>query len=152
MWKWGVKTGGNLWRTTGDIRDEWGSMERIGFSQIAIAPYAHPGQWNDPDMLEVGNGGMNTEEYRTHMSLWALLAAPLMAGNDLRSMSDDTKSILMNADVIAIDQDTAVKPVQMLAEQGKVEILEGPCRMGRWRSGSLIVATLPPTAPCPGKA
>jgi alpha-galactosidase len=130
VWKWGVKTGGNLWRTTGDIRDEWASMERIGFSQIAIAPYAKPGQWNDPDMLEVGNGGMNTEEYRTHMSLWSLLAAPLMAGNDLRSMSDDTKSILMNAEVIAIDQDTAVKPVQMLAEQGKVEILERPLQDG----------------------
>jgi alpha-galactosidase len=124
VWKWGGKTSGNLWRTTGDIRDEWSSMERIGFSQIAIAPYAHPGQWNDPDMLEIGNGGMSTDEYRTHMSLWSLLAAPLMAGNDLRSMSDDTKSILMNADVIAIDQDTAVKPVQTLSEQGKVEILE----------------------------
>jgi alpha-galactosidase len=130
VWKWGAKTGGNLWRTTGDIRDEWASMDRIGFSQIAIAAYAHPGQWNDPDMLEIGNGGMNTEEYRTHMSLWSLLAAPLIAGNDLRSMSDDTKSILMNADVIAIDQDTAVKPVQMLAEQGKVEILERPLQDG----------------------
>jgi alpha-galactosidase len=130
VWKWGAKTGGNLWRTTGDIRDEWASMDRIGFSQIAIAAYARPGQWNDPDMLEVGNGGMNTDEYRTHMSLWSLLAAPLIAGNDLRSMSDDTKSILMNGDVIAIDQDSAVKPVEMLAEQGKVEILERPLRDG----------------------
>jgi alpha-galactosidase len=124
VWKWGGKTSGNLWRTTGDIRDEWSSMERIGFSQIAIAPYARPGQWNDPDMLEIGNGGMSIDEYRTHMSLWSLLAAPLMAGNDLRSMSDDTKSILMNADVIAIDQDKAVKPVQTLSEEGKLEILQ----------------------------
>jgi alpha-galactosidase len=130
VWKWGGKTSGNLWRTTGDIRDEWASMDRIGFSQIAIAPYARPGQWNDPDMLEIGNGGMTTDEYRTHMSLWSMLAAPLMAGNDLRSMSDDTKSILMNADVIAIDQDTAVKPVQLLAELGKVEILERPLQDG----------------------
>jgi alpha-galactosidase len=129
-WKWGGKVSGNLWRTTGDIRDEWSSMDRIGFSQIAIAPYARPGQWNDPDMLEIGNGGMTTDEYRTHMSLWSLLAAPLMAGNDLRSMSDDTKSILMNADVIAIDQDKAVTPVQTLSEQGKLEILERPLQDG----------------------
>jgi alpha-galactosidase len=124
VWKWGGKTGGNLWRTTGDIRDEWASMERIGFGEVAIAAYARPGQWNDPDMLEVGNGGMNAEEYRTHMSLWSLLAAPLMAGNDVRSMSDETKSILMNADVIAIDQDPASKPAQVLSEEGKVEILD----------------------------
>jgi alpha-galactosidase len=134
VWKWGGKTSGNLWRTTGDIRDEWASMDHIGFTQIDIAVYARPGQWNDPDMLEVGNGGMTTEEYRTHMSLWSLLAAPLMAGNDLRSMSDDTKSILMNADVIAIDQDTAVKPVEKLAEQEKVEILNR-----RLQDGSVAV-------------
>jgi alpha-galactosidase len=130
VWNWGTKTGGNLWRTTGDIRDEWASMERIGFSQIEIAHFAQPGHWNDPDMLEIGNGGMNAEEYRTHMSLWSLLAAPLIAGNDLRSMTDETKSILMNADVISIDQDTAAKPVRMLSEQGKVEILERPLHDG----------------------
>ncbi len=78
----GDNTGGNLWRTTGDIRDEWESMDRIGFGQIDIAPYVRPGHWNDPDMLEIGNGGMNTDEYRTHMSLWSLLSAPLIAGND----------------------------------------------------------------------
>ena len=126
VWKWGAKTGGNLWRTTGDIRDEWVSMDRIGFSQLDIARFAQPGHWNDPDMLEIGNGGMNVDEYRTHMSLWSLLSAPLIAGNDLRSMTDETKSILMNADVIAIDQDPAAKPVQMLSQQGKIEVL--------WRS------------------
>jgi alpha-galactosidase len=130
VWKWGTRTGGNLWRTTGDIRDEWESMDRIGFSQLEIASYARPGHWNDPDMLEIGNGGMNADEYRTHMSLWALLAAPLMAGNDLRSMTDETKSILMNADVISIDQDTAAKPVQLLNQQDKVEILDRPLRDG----------------------
>ncbi len=130
VWKWGTRTGGNLWRTTGDIRDEWESMDRIGFSQLEIAAYARPGHWNDPDMLEIGNGGMNADEYRTHMSLWSLLAAPLMAGNDLRNMSDETKSILMNADVIAIDQDTAVKPVQLLTQHDKVEILDRPLRDG----------------------
>jgi alpha-galactosidase len=135
VWKWGTNTGGNLWRTTGDIRDEWESMERIGFSQIDIAPYVRPGHWNDPDMLEIGNGGMNADEYRTHMSLWSLLSAPLMAGNDLRTMTDETKSILMNPDVIAIDQDPAAKPVQLLSQEGKTEILSRPLQ-----DGSMAVA------------
>jgi alpha-galactosidase len=130
VWKWGTNTGGNLWRTTGDIRDEWESMDRIGFSQIDIAPYVRPGHWNDPDMLEIGNGGMNTDEYRTHMSLWSLLSAPLIAGNDLRTMTDETKSILMNTDVIAIDQDPAAKPVQLLTQDGKMEILTRPLQDG----------------------
>jgi len=105
VWKWGLKVGGNLWRTTGDIRDSWESMSNIGFRQFALAPSAGPGHWNDPDMLEIGNGGMTDDEYRTHMSLWALLAAPLLAGNDLRTMSEETKSILLNREVIAVDQD-----------------------------------------------
>jgi alpha-galactosidase len=123
VWTWGNKVGGNLWRTTGDIRDTWDSMEKIGFSQIAISSYTRPGQWNDPDMLEIGNGGMNADEYRTHMSLWSMLAAPLIAGNDLRSMSNETKSILMNKEVIDIDQDPAAKPVQSLSVNGQMETL-----------------------------
>ena len=87
-WLWGKEVGGNLWRTTGDISDRWASMERIGFAQDALAPYAAPGHWNDPDMLEIGNGGMTDTEYRTHMSLWSMLAAPLIAGNDVRDMTD----------------------------------------------------------------
>ena len=126
VWKWGAKTGGNLWRTTGDIADRWDSMERIGFANIDIAPYNRTGHWNDPDMLEVGNGGMTADEYRTHMSLWCLLAAPLMAGNDLRTMNDETKSILMNSDVIAIDQDRDFKPVSRLSQEGKSEVLLRP--------------------------
>src|SRR5262249_22693745 len=81
VWTWGPKVGGNLWRTTGDIRDSYLSMSNIGFAQDKLAPYAGPGHWNDPDMLEVGNGGMNPDEARTHMSLWSMLAAPLIAGN-----------------------------------------------------------------------
>ena len=123
VWKWSAKTGGNLWRTSGDIRDDWASMDRIGFSQISIASFNRPGHWNDPDMLEIGNGGMTADEYRTHMSLWSLLSAPLIAGNDLRDMTDETRSILMNPEVIAIDQDPAAKPVQVLSQQGSVEIL-----------------------------
>jgi alpha-galactosidase len=103
--KWGPEVGGNLWRTTGDIRDEWDSMIDNIERQVPTAPFAGPGHWNDPDMLEIGNGHMTEDEYRTHMSLWALTAAPLLAGNDIRTMSEATKSILLNKEVIAVDQD-----------------------------------------------
>jgi len=126
VWKWGAKSGGNLWRTTGDISDNWASMDRIGFAQLEITQYPGPGHWNDPDMLEVGNGGMTADEYRTHMSLWALLRAPLIAGNDVRTMTDETKSILMNAEVIAIDQDALALPVERREPQGSAEILVRP--------------------------
>ncbi len=106
VWEWGAAVGGNLWRTTDDISDSFRSMALIGFSQAGLEHYAKPGHWNDPDMLEIGNGGMNADEYRTQMSLWAMLAAPLLAGNDLSRMDDTTKSILMNKEVIAVDQDT----------------------------------------------
>jgi alpha-galactosidase len=105
VWNWGPKVGGNLWRTTGDINDSYDRMSVIGFAQAGLSKYAAPGHWNDPDMLEVGNGHMTPDEYRTHMSLWAILAAPLLAGNDLSKMDDTTTSILMNKDVIAVDQD-----------------------------------------------
>ncbi len=115
VWKWGPKVGGNLWRTTGDISDNWRSMSNIGFRQFDHAEYQQVGHWNDPDMLEIGNGGMSADEYRTHMSLWAMLAAPLLAGNDLRSMTEETKEILMNPEVIAVDQDAAGKPVKRIS-------------------------------------
>ncbi|HET9176904.1 MAG TPA: glycoside hydrolase family 27 protein [Terriglobia bacterium] len=105
VWEWGPEVGGNLWRTTDDISDTYRSMALIGFSQAGLEKYAGPGHWNDPDMLEVGNGGMKPDEYRTQMSLWAILAAPLIAGNDLTRMDETTKSILMNPEVIAVDQD-----------------------------------------------
>lgn len=103
--KWGADVGGNLWRTTGDIRDSWSSMIENVEKQASFAPFAGPGHWNDPDMLEIGNGGMTGDEYRTQMSLWAVVAAPLLAGNDLHKMTEETKSILLNKEVIAIDQD-----------------------------------------------
>ena len=106
---WGPQVGGNLWRTTDDIRDQWSSMIGNIEEQVPTAPYAGPGHWNDPDMLEIGNGHMTDDEYRTHMSLWALTAAPLLAGNDIRSITDATKAILMNKEVIAVDQDTLGK-------------------------------------------
>jgi alpha-galactosidase len=86
-------------------------------------------------MLEVGNGGMTSDEYRTHMSLWSLLAAPLLAGNDLRSMSEETKSILMNTEVIAIDQDPAAKPVRKISEQGSLVIAARLLKDNTWAVG-----------------
>jgi alpha-galactosidase len=106
---WGANVGGNLWRTTGDISDTWASMIANIEKQVPTAPYAGPGHWNDPDMLEIGNSHMTDEEYRTHMSLWALTAAPLLAGNDIRNMTPAIKEILMNREVLAVDQDALGK-------------------------------------------
>ncbi len=131
VWKWGAIVGGNLWRTTGDISDNYASMSKIGFGQAGLAQFAGPGHWNDPDMLEVGNGHMTADEYRTHMSLWAILAAPLLAGNDLSKMTEETKSILMNKAVIAIDQDKLGKQGDRISENGFKEIWSKPLSGGR---------------------
>jgi len=121
--EWGAKVGGNLWRTTGDIRDAWQSMANIGFDQQpGREKYANPGHWNDPDMLEIGNGRMTETEYRTHMSLWSLLAAPLLAGNDLRDVPPEILGILVNKEVIAIDQDKLGKQGARVAKNGDVEV------------------------------
>jgi alpha-galactosidase len=119
---WGPTVAGNLWRTTGDIRDQWESMASIGFSQSALSPYAGPGHWNDPDMLEVGNGRMGATEYRTHFSLWSMLAAPLIAGNDVRSMTPEIREILLNKEVIAIDQDQLGEAGQRVFQDGETEV------------------------------
>ncbi len=126
VWKWGPEVGGNAWRTTGDIRDTWDSMTKIGFSQAELAAWAGPGHWNDPDMLEIGNGGMTDDEYRTHMSLWSILAAPLLAGNDLRNMTPTILEILTNREVIAVDQDKDGKQGRRIAKSGDQEVWEKP--------------------------
>jgi alpha-galactosidase len=120
-WTWGPATG-NLWRTTGDINDTWDRMSVIGFSQNGLEKFAGPGHWNDPDMLEVGNGGMTPDEYRVHMALWALLAAPLLAGNDLRSMTPETREMLTNGEVIAVDQDAQGVQGHRVWDEGPLEI------------------------------
>ena len=135
VWKWGADVGGNLWRTTGDINDTYDRMADIGFGQLGLAKYAGPGHWNDPDMLEVGNGGMTADEYRTHMSLWAILAAPLLAGNDLSKMTDETKSILMNKEVIAVDQDRLGKQGDRAYAVGMTEIWVKPLAEGAMAAG-----------------
>jgi alpha-galactosidase len=134
--QWGASVGGNLWRTTGDINDSWDSMSHIGFDlQLQLAQYAGPGHWNDPDMLEIGNGGMTDTEYRTHMSLWSLLAAPLLAGNDLREMSPPVLEILTNKEVIAVDQDPLGKQATRVAKDGDLEVWSRPLTDGAFAVG-----------------
>jgi len=127
-WEWARGVGGNLWRTTGDIWDHWEGSGNHGDwhgvldildMEADLFPHAGPGGWNDPDMLEVGNGGMTSDQYRAHFSLWAMLAAPLIAGNDVAHMDADTHDILTNKEVIAVDQDS-------LGQQGlRVEASKG---------------------------
>ena len=130
VWTWGRLAGGNLWRTTNDIHNSYSRMAEIGFSQSALAAWSGPGGWNDPDMLEIGNGNLTVDESHTHMTLWAMLAAPLIAGNDLRSMSKETSSILLNREVIAIDQDPLGKQAQRVISDGSVEVWQRPLADG----------------------
>jgi alpha-galactosidase len=130
VWVWGPSVGGNLWRTTGDITDEYRVMAEIGFNQNGLEKFAGPGHWNDPDMLEVGNGGMNEDEYRTHMSLWAMLAAPLIAGNDLTKMTPYTVEMLTNREVLDVDQDRLGKQGFRVAQEGPFEIWMKPMADG----------------------
>jgi alpha-galactosidase len=127
-WLW-AKDVGNLWRTTGDIRDCWdcktehegGFLKNLDL-QVGLESFAGPGHWNDPDMLEVGNGGMTATEYRTHFSLWCLLAAPLIAGNDLRSMTPEIQEILTNGEAIAVDQDALGREGSRVRKDGDLEV------------------------------
>ena len=143
VWRWGGSVGGNLWRTTGDIEDKYPRMVAIGFGQAGLSKYAKPGQWNDPDMLEVGNGGMSGIEYRTHMSLWALLAAPLLAGNDLGHMTPETLSILTNPGLIAIDQDPLGAQGDRVKAEGPLEIWAKPLAGGSKAVGLFNLSDLP---------
>ncbi|XP_057962139.1 alpha-galactosidase-like [Malania oleifera] len=95
----------NSWRTTDDISDSWGSMLNIADMNEIYADYAGPGGWNDPDMLEVGNGGMHYKEYKVHFSLWAISKAPLILGCDVRFLTDETMQIIGNEEVISVNQD-----------------------------------------------
>ncbi|MFJ1901655.1 MULTISPECIES: glycoside hydrolase family 27 protein [unclassified Streptomyces] len=116
-WNWAPDIG-NSWRTTGDINDTWSKMIEIAHKNQPRAQYAKPGAWNDPDMLEVGNGGMTDTEYRTHFSLWSQMAAPLLIGSDIRTASPATFTILENTDVIAVDQDPLGKQGTVVSSSG----------------------------------
>jgi alpha-galactosidase len=134
-WLWGAEVGGNLWRTTGDIQDRWAGKKEwspgdccsygmldIVDQEADLYSYAGPGHWNDPDMLHVGNGGMTDTEYRSHFSLWAMLAAPLIAGNDLRSMRPEIHDILTNKEVIAVNQDPLGRQARRVRKDGDLEV------------------------------
>jgi len=136
-WTW-ARGVAHLWRTTGDIGDCWDCPKKddgLGVVQILdlqapIASAGGPGGWNDPDMLEVGNGKMTAPEYRAHFSMWAMMAAPLMAGNDLRSMSAETREILTNKDVIDIDQDPLGQQATRVRDDGDQEVWARPLKDG----------------------
>jgi alpha-galactosidase len=121
-WEWAPALGGNLWRTTDDIQARWQSIYDLLHEQKGLAPYAGPGHWNDPDMLEVGNGKLSLAENRAHFSMWAMLAAPLLAGNDLPNMKPEIRDILTNREVIAIDQDRLGHEARYIYSRGEVEV------------------------------
>ena len=144
VWTWGPQVGGNMWRTSNDINDTYERMMSIADRQARLARYAGPGHWNDPDFLEVGNGGMNYEEQKSHFSMWALMAAPLMAGNDLTKMSEETKNILLNREVIAVNQDALGKAGDRVWQEGPLEVWAKPLSGGDVAVG-LVNQTTSPT-------
>jgi alpha-galactosidase len=135
-WLWASKVG-NLWRTTGDITDKWDGKHDYALGVLPILdaneplyPFAGPGHWNDPDMLEVGNGGLTTTEYRAHFSLWSLMAAPLIAGNDVANMDQATRDILLNKEVIAVNQDKLGVQGRRVRDDGDLEVWSKPLADG----------------------
>ncbi len=132
VWKWGGSVDGNCWRTTGDIVDTWRSMSGIGFKQDKAAPFAKPGNWNDPDMLIVGQVGwgnlhptrLTPDEQYTHISLWCLLASPLLIGCDMTKLDDFTLNLLSNDEVLAIDQDALGQEATCVIKDGDLRVYE----------------------------
>ncbi|GGH08978.1 glycoside hydrolase family 27 protein [Mucilaginibacter phyllosphaerae] len=139
VWKWGDAMNGNLWRTTEDITDTWESLYNIGFSQTNNAAYAHPGGWNDPDMLIVGRVGwgeglhpsnLTPHEQYTHISLWSLLSAPLLIGCDISKLDDFTLNLLKNREVIAIDQDVLGSQAIRIKNRDQIQVWQKKLHAG----------------------
>jgi alpha-galactosidase len=126
----GPSTGAQLWRTTGDIAPYLESVVAIGFGQAGLERFSGPGHWNDPDMLEIGNERIMGDLSQFHLSLWCLLSAPLMAGNDLSTMSDATREILTNREVLAIDQDPEGAQAHRVYADGPIEVWAKPLAGG----------------------
>ncbi|MEP6898875.1 MAG: glycoside hydrolase family 27 protein [Rhodanobacter sp.] len=143
VWEWGASpaVSGNLWRTTDDVSLNWMSIHANATQQSGLARFAGPGHWNDPDMLEVGNQlgdkKLTMPENRAHFSLWAMMAAPLIAGNDLSAMTPEVRSVLTNRDVIAIDQDPLGVQGERAYADGQMEVWTKPLS-----GGALAVAVL----------
>ncbi|KAL5575488.1 hypothetical protein UlMin_017187 [Ulmus minor] len=132
---------GNSWRTTGDIKDTWESLTSIADQNNIWGKYAGPGRWNDPDMLEVGNGGMSVEEYQSHFSIWAVMKAPLLIGCDIRSISKETLRILGNKEVIDVNQDPLGVQARKIRSKSGLEVWAGSLSSRRvvvvfWNRGS----------------
>ncbi len=139
VWKWGAEVGGNLWRTTGDIRDTWNSMARIGFGQAGHEAYAGPGHWNDPDMLVVGMVGwgpklhpsrLTKNEQVTHITLWCMLAAPLLIGCDMSKLDRFTKALLSNDEVLGVNQDPLGRQASRVLRTGTTQVWVKPLSDG----------------------
>ena len=142
--EWGADVGGNLWRTTGDIYDAWESMATIGFDQAGLHPYAGPGHWNDPDMLVVGKVGwgseprdslLNVNEQVTHITLWSLLAAPLLIGCDLSQLDDFTLALLTNPEVLEVSQDRLGRQAARVSVSEQKEVWVRPLADGTMAVG-----------------
>mgnify|MGYP003766401219 CR=1 FL=1 len=138
VWEWGELVGANMWRTTGDLLDSWSNMARIGFSTAEKGEYAGPGHWNDPDMLCIGKVGfgnlrpskLTRNEQITQMTLWCLIAAPLLIGGDIMEMDDFTVDVLSNDEVIAVDQDPLGKAASRVWQEGDLEVWARPLADG----------------------
>jgi alpha-galactosidase len=131
VWRWGASVGGNLWRTTIDLQDNWYSMSSIGFGQDGLERFAGPGHWNDPDMfIQRTPAGMRIEEYRTQMGLWCLLAAPLIVSTDITRLTPELLAVFTNREVIAVDQDPAGVQGRRVAQEGPLEVWMKPLADG----------------------
>lgn len=139
VWEWGEQVGGNCWRTTGDIVDTWESMSTIGFGQVGHESYAGPGHWNDPDMLVVGWVGwgprlhptrLTPQEQVTHITLWSLLASPLLIGCDMTRLDEFTSSLLTNDEILDVHQDPLGRQARRVAVSGTCEIWARPLEGG----------------------
>lgn len=142
--EWGAQVGGNSWRTTGDITDTWASMAGIGFEQNGLEKHARPGQWNDPDMLVVGHVGwgpalhptkLTPNEQYTHISLWCLLASPLLIGCDLTKLDEFTLNLLTNDEVLEVNQDELGKQAGRISKNGNAEVWAKRMVDGSWAVG-----------------
>ncbi|GGM81909.1 alpha-galactosidase [Dactylosporangium sucinum] len=154
----------NLWRTTEDITNAWDTGQTNGYPMgiqnivnvtVPLAGYAAPGRFNDPDMLEVGRGGMTDTEMRSHFALWAVMASPLIAGNDIRSMSSATQAILKNQDLIAVNQDSLGLQAMQVSNDGTRRVLakrlaNGDVAVALFNQGS-ATTTISTTAAAVGK-
>jgi alpha-galactosidase len=130
VWHWGPDVGGNMWRTTDDIGGDYDRVSLFGFQHNGLDTFVGPGHWNDPDILQIGIGKLSNDEGRTQMTLWSLLAAPLLAGNDLTRMTPETLEILTNPEVIAVDQDSLGAAARRIWQEGPSEVWMRPLADG----------------------